>query len=170
MSGCPFCSLLSLSLACLLLAVRHQPGLAHLLEHMAFKGTPRVGTTDYRCVAAAGGMRIHACATSMLMRDACHRCWRAGTRRRCWTLWTKCSTHSWRRAARGSEPACSSSLRRCRRRWATSGGSPLAVLNPDTRRTTFVCCFRCRPLHSASPTPMDRWCAVPVPGLNRTPG
>lgn len=23
------------------------PGLAHLLEHMAFKGTPRIGTKDF---------------------------------------------------------------------------------------------------------------------------
>jgi predicted Zn-dependent peptidase len=27
-------------------------GLAHLLEHMAFKGTPRIGTTDYRYCTA----------------------------------------------------------------------------------------------------------------------
>ena len=32
---------------------RSTPGLAHLLEHMAFKGTPRVGTRDYRCVQHA---------------------------------------------------------------------------------------------------------------------
>lgn len=46
-----------------------QTGLAHLLEHMAFKGSPRLGSKDFKkeepLLAAMdeGGMQMTACHT-----------------------------------------------------------------------------------------------------------
>lgn len=47
------------------------PGLAHLLEHMAFKGTPRIGTTDFKKEAPL----LDACDEGeLLIRQCKHKC------------------------------------------------------------------------------------------------
>lgn len=38
-----------------------QTGLAHLLEHMAFKGTPRIGSRDYRSDGSRAGWQEGGC-------------------------------------------------------------------------------------------------------------